>query len=192
MSPPTKRMKRIERGTGINDQQSVGLAQHSSGKSSATAMSSPGDQAKTEQLEFELTWKTKDEIICILHKYTTLLSGLIIEENAREKMRKPNVDLMSTLMNLRVVGRSRGFEPLERNPSVGWNEVVLYLSSEFKSRIVDMLIANHYVVLLEPDSVSSEHKAKLVNQNDALICELIKLRVRTGAITSDSSTSKGT
>ena len=194
MSQPTKRIKLTEQIT--DDQQSADLItsdQHSSSKSPAIAMSS--STMKTghlKDLEFELAWKTRGEIISILNKYTALLSGLV-KADAREEMRKANVNLMSTLMGLpvRVDGRSRSFDSLEHSPAVGWNEVVLYLNSEAKFRIVDTLIANHHV-LLEPDSVSSEYKTKLVNQNSDLICELIKLRVRTGAITSDSSTSKGT
>ena len=157
-------------------------------------MCSSANQAKIgqlEQLEFELIWNTRDEIVSILNKYTALLSGLV-KAGAREEVRKANVVLMSTLKDLpvRVDGRSRSFESLERSPGDSWNEVVLYLNSKVKSKIVDTLMANHDLV--EVRSVSSECKLELIDRNNALICELTKLRVQTGAIPRDSSTSKGT
>ena len=141
-------------------------------------MSNSTEQLK--DLEFEMAWKTRDEIICNLNQHTKLLSGLIIKADAREKMLKANNDLMATLMNLPPKdGCSRSFESLEHDLSDGLNEVVLDLSLKVKSRIVDTLITNHHVVLLKADSSSSETNAKMIDQNNELICELLKLRSRT-------------
>ena len=148
--------------------------------------SSTEDQAKTGQLkdlEFEMSWKIRDEIMRNLNLHTKLFSGLIIKADAREKMLKANNELMATLMNLppKIDGRSKSIESLERSPDdMGMNEVVLDLSLNMKSRIVDTLIANHHVVLLlDADSSSSVTNAKMIGQNNDLICELLKLRSRT-------------
>ena len=154
-------------------------------ESSATTMTnSTEDQAKIGQLndlEFELAWKTRDEIIYNLNLHTKLLSGLIIKPDAREKIRKANSDLIVVLLNLpsKVDGRSRSLESFENSPDdVGLNEVLLDLSWDVKSRIVDTLIANYHVVL-RTDSVASEFKSKLIDQNNYLICELLILKSRT-------------
>ena len=158
--------------------------QLSNSKSSATTMSgSTEDQTKSmqlEDLEFELGWKTRDEIMCTLSEHTTLLSGLIIQEDAREKVRKANADLIVKLLNLplKVDGRWRSIESPECSPDGAPNEVLLDLSSEVRSRIVDTLMVNHNLALLEVGSVSSECKAKLIERNSELIGELVRLRSR--------------
>ena len=161
---------------------------------SVITMTSSANQVtlQLEDLEFELAWKCRDEIILSLNRHTELLSGLIIKADARENLRKANNDLVATLMNLsvKVDGRSRSLESLGRSPDDGPNEVLLDLSSEVRSRIVDTLMINNSLAL-DGDSVSSECKAKLINRNHDLICELLKLRSRTVAISGDSSASKG-
>ena len=173
----------------ISDQKSSNLTN--------STMANSTDQAKTGQLkelEFELEWKTRDEIITNLNQHTKLLSGLIIEADARETIRKANVDLVTTLMNLpvKVGGRWRRFESLKRGPAKGQNEVMLRLNSDVRSKIVDTLMANHHVALLTGDSVENECKSKLTEQNNNMICELLKLKSRTVAVPSDSPTSNGT
>ena len=164
--------------------------QHSNDESLVTKMTFSTKQktAQLEELEFELAWKTREEIIGNLNQHTKLLSGLLITADARKEMRKANNDLMAILMNLpaKVDGQLKSFEPLENRPDGGLNEVVLDLSLDMKSRIVDTLLANHHVVLLEADSVSSESKTKLINENNDLIYELLKLRTRTVAISGGS------
>ena len=160
-------------------------------------MTSSADQAKTAQLKelvFELAWKTKDEIICNLNQHTKLLSGLIIKNDTMEKMRKVNGDLMAALMNLpvKVDGRSKSFESLDHSSDDGSNEILFELNSNVRSRIVDTLMTNHNVVQLESNSVASEFKSELINRNNNLICELVKLSSRTIAIPSDSSVANGT
>ena len=182
-----------------SDQESSELTnsdQHSASESSATTMNSSTDPEKTPQLkdvEFELGWKTRDEIVGNLSLHTTLLSGLIINADAREKMQKVNNDLVTTLMNLplKVDGRTRSFESLGGSPDDGPNEVLLDLSSETRSKIVDTLMINHSLVLLNVESVSSKRKSELIDGNNCLIWELVKLRSRTVAIPGDSSASKG-
>ena len=173
----------------INDQESSNLNngdQHPSterpANTSNPAMSNSTDQTKTGQLkelEFELEWKTRDEIMCSLNQHTKILSGLIIEADAREEIRKANVDLVATLMNLpvKVGGRWKRFE--SRLPASGLNEVVLELNPDVRSRIVDTLMANHHVALLAGDSVENECKSKLIEENNDMICELLKLKSRT-------------
>ena len=43
------------------------------------------ETSQLEDFEFELGWKTRDEIVCNLIQHT-LLSGLILKADAREKM----------------------------------------------------------------------------------------------------------
>ena len=157
-------------------------------------MSSSTKTVQLEDLEFELGWKTRDEIIGNVNQHTALLSGLTIDSETREKLKKVNRDLVAALMDLPVKGggRSEGFESLESGPDGGLNEFVLYLSSEMKTRIVETLMANQHVILLGAKFVSSERKSKLIDENIDLGYELLKLKVRTGAIPSDSSTFKGT
>ena len=169
--------------------------QQSTSEESASTMASSIDQVTSTQikhLEFELPWSTRDEIIASLSQHTKLLSGLIIKEAAREKMRKANGDLMVALMNLplKVDGRLR-FQPREPGADEGPNEVALDLRWDVRSRIQEALTTNHNLALLEADSVSSECKAKLIATNNDLSTELLKLRSRTVAITGDSSASKG-
>ena len=172
-------------GSSTNDQESgdlTGSHQHSRSESSASTMASSTNQVKTvqlEDLEFELAWKTRNEIICNLNQHSELLSGLIVKADAREKMQKANGDLMTTLLNvpLKAGGRLRSLQ--SPGPSTdGPNEVTLDLNLDVKSRIVDTLITNHHIGLLEADSVASECKAKLIDQNNDLICELVKLKSR--------------
>ena len=155
----------------VNHQQSIN-------ESSATAMAcSTLKTVQLKDLEFEIPWKSRDEIIAVLNQHTELLSGLIIQADAREKMQKANVDLVAALLNLSLKAGGRRESSADKGP----NEVVLDLSADLKSRIMDTLITNHHYTLLEatPDSVSSECKTKLVDGNNELICELIKLRSRT-------------
>ena len=167
--------------------------QHSS--SLAATMSSSTDSTKTQlkDVEFELNWQTKDEIVGNLSQHTTLLSGLIVNEDSREKLRKANADLVVVLLNLplKVDGRSRSFESLGHGPGDGPNQVVLDMTWVIRSRVLDALITNHHVAL-QVDSASSDCKSKLIEENNDLICELVKLKSRTVAIPTDSSASNGT
>ena len=187
----------------ISDQESSNLNnndQHPSSENPANTMTNltmSTDRAKTGQLkelQFELAWDTRRAIIDHLDQHTKLLSGLIIEADAGEAMRKANGDLMLVLLNLpvKVGGQWKRFESLERGPCKGQNEVVLELNPDVRSKIVDTLMTNHHVALLAADSVENECKSKLIEQNNELICELLKLKSRTVAILSDSLVSKGT
>ena len=154
-------------------------------------MASSTDQTNTAQLkelEFELAWKTRDEIISNLIEHTNQLSGLTIESDARKATQKANARLLARLMNLPVKGdgRSRSSESLGQS-----SEVVFELDSDVRCRIVDTLMTNHNVVMLEADSAASELKSKLIVRNNKLIGELVKLKSRTVAVLSDSSTSNG-
>ena len=136
---------------------------------------------ETEQLksiEFELSWEIRDEIISTISQHTKLLSGLIIDAYARERMRKANGDLVIKLMNLplKVDGRLRSFESFGRLGGA-LNEVVLDLNQETRSRVVDMLMSNHQIAL-ETGSVLSECKSQQINQNNHLITELLQLKSR--------------
>lgn len=129
-------------------------------------------------LEFELAWKIRDEIISNLNQNTALLSGRIINEAGREKMRKANNDLMLVLMNLpaKIGGLLRRFESVQRDPDEVLNEPVLELKLDLRLRIVNTLMINHHVTLLGADSVSSDFKSKLIDGNKNLIFELLELK----------------
>ena len=172
-----------------NDLESTDLTNSNQHLNSESTMISSTDELK--QLEFELAWKTRDEIICNLNQHTKVLSGLVLKADAREKMRKANNKLVTVLMNLPVDGRLKSFESFERSPDEGLNEVVLDLSLKVRSRILDALTINHSVSLMEADTFSSERKAKLIDQNNELAYELLKLRARTVTVNGDSSLSKG-
>ena len=157
---------------------------HSSSESSEITMCSSTDPVNTawlKNLQFELAWKTRDEIICSLNQHTKLLSDLIIKTDVREKTRKANGDLIVALLNLplKVEDRLRSFDSLGHSPDDGSNDVLLDLGWMARSRIFDTLMTNHNIVLLEADSVSSECKSKLIDQNNDLAYELLKLRTRT-------------
>ena len=182
----------------ISDQESNNL-NNSTMSNSTNQMNA----AQLKELKFELTGKIRDEIIGNLSELTKLLSGLAVEPDARETMRKANGDLMVALLNLPVKadGRLRCSESLGQSsddrpnhqPSDRSIEVVFELNSDLRSRIVDTLMTNHNVaLLLGADSVENECKSKLIEQNSDTICELVKLRSRTVAVPSDSSTSNGT
>ena len=162
--------------------------QYSSSESFATTNS------QLKQLEFELAWKTRETIIGNLSQHTTLLSGLIVNADGREKMQKANVDLVAALMKLplKTDGRLSSLQAGGRSADGGPNALIVDLSWQTRSRIVDTLMANHNIALLGADSVGSEFKSKLIDRNNDLACELLKLRSRTVAISSDSSTSNGT
>ena len=152
--------------------------QHSTGVRSATKMAGSVEPPKTAQLndlEFELAWKTRDEIIASLSQHTKLLSGQIIKATDREQVRKANNDLMATLMNLPLKADVRDSESLSPDEP---NEVVLDLKWEARLRIVDTLMTNHQVALMEVNCVASECKSKLIDQNNELINELLKLKSR--------------
>lgn len=174
-----------------SDQQLAGESSNSeisNSERSTTTMTDSTNQAKAAQLkepefelEFELAWATRDEIICKLNQHTKLLSGLVIKADEREKQRKENNDLVNALMNLpvKVDGRLKSFESFQYDPDGDLNEVVLDLSADVRSRILDTLTTNHSIALLGADSVSSECKSKLIDRNHDLICELLKLASRT-------------
>ena len=165
-----------------SDQQSADLTtsdQQSSGKSPATTMSSSTTKTvQLEDLEFELAWKTRDEIIDDLNQHTALLSGLTINSDTRKKLKKANRDLVTALMDLPVKDGDRSESFQEPKCRAGLNEMVLFLSANVKARIIDTLVANNVVLLLGADSVSSERKAKLIDQNTDLAYELLKLKPR--------------
>ena len=153
-------------------------------------MASSTDQmnaAQLKKLEFELALKTRDEIIANLSEHTKLLSGLTIEPDARETIRKVNARLLARLINLPLKSDDRS-----RRESPGQSsEVVFELDSYFRCKIVDTLMTNHNVAALD-DSSANELKSKLIVRNNNLICELVKLKSRTVTVPTDSSTSKGT
>ena len=136
-------------------------------------------QIKAEQLkgiDLELSWETRDEIIANLSKHSKVLSGLTIDSNAQENMRKANGDLVTKLMclPLKVDGRLSGsFSRL----GGGLNEVVFDLDQEARSRIIDVLMSNHQIAL-EAGSVSNELKSKQIDRNYGMINELLKLKTR--------------
>lgn len=143
-----------------------------------------------KQFEFELAWATRNEIIKNLNQHTKLLSDQInVDANGQEKMRKANVDLMATLMNLSVLDRPTGYKWSESEQYKSPSELMLDLSSELRSRIVDTLVTNNSIALL--NLVPSELKSKLIDRNNELIAELNRLRARTVANSGDSSSSKG-
>ena len=152
-----------------------------------STMSSSTDPVKTSQLnefEFELAWETRRAIISHLDQHTKLLSGLTIKPEARQKLRTANGDLMLGLLNLpvKVDGHSKRFKSLRRSPNgsraSAVNQLVLDLSWEMRSRIVDTLITNHQIVQLDADHIASQLKSTLIDENNNLICELVKLRSR--------------
>lgn len=140
-------------------------------------------QSKSPQLkdlEFELAWNIRDDIIFNLNQQTKVLSGLVIQIDARKKMRKANCDLMVALMSLplKVDGVLRSLESGCSSVN-GTNEVVLDLNWEIRCRIVNTLLTNHSIALSEGDSLESENKSKLIEKNNELVCELLKLKSRT-------------
>lgn len=164
-----------------------GSINNNSTSEASTATSSTGEM-KTGQLndiEFELAWETRDKIVIFLSKHTKLLSGLVISADVREMIRKLNGDLVATLMNLppKADDQSRSFEsPAGNSADFSSNEVVLDLSWNVRQKIVDTLMTNHNIALLGSDSVTNECKTKLINQNNDLVYELLKLNSRTVAI----------
>lgn len=124
--------------TSTSDLESVDLTR-SNQYSSAT------DQAMMlKQLKFELAWATREEIVNSLNQHTKLLSGLVPKADVREKMRKSNSELVTVLMNLpvKVECPSRSSESFESDSDESLTELVLDLSSEVRSRIVDALTIN--------------------------------------------------
>ena len=153
--------------------------QHSE-NSTTTMASSTGlvNSAQLKDLEFELTCSTRDEIISTINRHTELLSGLHIQMNVRETMRKANGNLVTALMDLpRKVDGLNG----SLGAGDGQNEMVLDLSWDDRLRIVDTLMLNHNLAL-DADSVSSEWKSKLIEQNSHLANELLKRRSRVSSI----------
>ena len=186
--------------TGSNESGYLAVTrQQSTSEDSVSTMTNSMEQTmassmETEQLkhpEFEMAWKTREEVIGNLNQHTKLLSGILITADAQEKMQKANKDLMATLMNvpLKVEGQLKNSKSPESRPDGDLNGLVLDLSWELKSRIMHTLILNHHV-LMAASYVSSERKTKLIDQNTDLACELLKLRTRTVEVPSDSS--KGT
>ena len=182
----------------LDETSTVGSDQHSKNESMATT-SGLIDQAKTDQskiglvktgklkadlpekLEFELSWDIRDEIISSLNQHTKLLSGLVINKEAREEIGQMNGDLIAELVSLplKADGQLKSPKSLRRSPSNGPNEVALDLKWSDRLKIVNVLMTNHNIALLEGDSVTSACKSKLIDQNNDLICELVRLRSRT-------------
>lgn len=161
---------------------------HSSKQSLATTSTGSTDEVM-RQLELELVWERRDEIIASLSRHTQLLSGQVVNADARKKLQKENVDLVAKLMELPL--KSANAAPSSSRQSNertnGPNLMVLDLTCEARSRIVYTLMTNHQIALQSPNSVSSELKLKLIEQNNELACELLKLRSRAVAIPDDSS-----
>lgn len=171
--------------TSTSDLESVDLTR-SNQHSSAT------DQAMMlKQLKFELAWKTREEIVNSLNEHTKLLSGLVLKADIREKMRRENIELVTVLMNLpvKVECRSRSSESFESDSDESLTELVLDLSSEVRSRIVDALTINQSISLMDSHSIESQLKSKLIERNNELIGELYRLRAR--AIPGNSSLANG-
>ena len=85
----------------------------------------------------------------------------------------------------------KSFESVQRSSDDGPNKVALDLNWSVRSRIVDLLMINHNIALLEGDSMASECKSRLVDQNNNLAYELLKLRCRIVAALNHLSVSKG-
>ena len=142
-------------------------------------MANSTDQAKTAQLkrlEFALTFEIRDAIVGNLMQHTKFLSGLTVNEDAREAMQKANNYLVAVLMNLpmKVDGRSN----FESHIPDDLNEILLNLNWQVRSRIVDTLIINHNIATLEGDLVASDFRSQLIDDNNDLCCELLKLKTQ--------------
>ena len=160
---------------------------HSS-ESPANEMISSSNQVKASQvkatqakdIELELGWEDRDTIIRSLNQHTKLLAGQTIKSDVRDEIKKANVELVATLMNLPMkIDQSQSSESVsaEGGPNEE-NEVILDLSWEMRSKIVDALMTNHQIALLDADSVAGEFKSKLIAQNNELACELFNLNSR--------------
>lgn len=170
-------------GGSTSDQESSDFTDQQSSSStttmSSTMSSTEMKTAQLKRLEFELSWDARDEIICNLNDHMRLLSGQTIKPDARETMRKVNCDLIVALLDLpvNVDDRSKRFESASSKP----NEVVLDLTWTIRSRILDALITNRQIAMLDGDSISNDFKSKLIDENQDLVYELLKLRSRTVA-----------
>ena len=154
---------------------------------SATIMTDQVQTVLPKDLEFELTWETRDAIHSTLSRHSKLLSGLITTADFREKMQQTNADLISALMNLppKSDSPSRCFESISSDK--GLNEVILDINWDVCSRVVDLLMINN-TALLDDESMTGECKLKLIDQNADLTYELLKLKSRTVSV----DASKGT
>lgn len=142
---------------------------------------------------YELTWSTRDYLIYSLNRYSQLLFGQALTADARNEIIELNLELLSILLGLPLQLQT---PPLNQQPSnlqslnsksemptqpefaAESNEIVLDLHWRTRSRLIDSLATNHSLAVLHGQSVASEAKLKLVEQNNELVNILLKLPAR--------------
>ena len=132
----------------------------------------PASQAsnKSDEIILCLTWSTKNKIIECLNAFTAILYGQRPSE-VDEKHLIDEVDkLMITLSSLKF--KSNGSE-------LNQADLVLDLSWAFRNRLIIHLITNKNYSI--SDNVLSD-KMKLIEENNCLVSELMKLPVRMNEI----------
>ena len=152
----------------------------------------------------DLKWKTRDMIILILNQFSALLKGKIVSNQYKERLVEENNELILILINLGLClsdrpdggrkcdeneissdqngGDDQRFKKDEKKKirlceSATANELVLELGQEARIQIIDQLITNQNVAITLNDSVVTEIKNNLVEENKKLIKSLLDLPV---------------
>lgn len=143
------------------------------------------DQPKEERT-YLLAWTIRDAIILHLSHYSQLFCGENAEEEIKNQIANINLDLYRVLAGL--PSKSKG-----PDGSGSQNKVALDLGFNGRLQIISTLFTNQDL-LVDLESCSEEARKNMVERNNKLIFELLKLPISTindSANKVAPSTSKG-
>ena len=165
------------------DQQATGqksaenLSNDNNEKSNMTKQPATSDTSTTDQSNvFRLNWNAREKLINLLNKYTYFLFSKKISAEAKNVLMKANADLYQSLISLPLKSSAVSSDQVPHA-----NEVVaLSLDCETRSLIIFALAKNQS--LLSVDSSSAEMISKAIEENNALVLQLMKLPVSVIAV----------
>ena len=125
---------------------------------------------------FRLDWKAREKLIGLLNEYTYFLFSKKISTETKSVLMKANADLYLSLISLPLKSSAVSSDPVYHADEV----VAFALDCETRSLIISTLAKNQS--LLSVDSSSAEMKSKVIEENNALVLQLMKLPVSVIAV----------
>lgn len=130
-------------------------------------------QINQSNLVYYLEWTKRDDLIFLLNSYSSFI--LCKSSYDKEELMKRNLDLYQNLTSLSsksTAKKSRKSNNFSNTSAL--NRPVLELDYDTKSKIINCLSDNQSWTF-SSDCFVNDVKLNLVNQNNELVCELLKL-----------------
>ena len=140
---------------------------------------------KTKDKILRMNWTIKDRLIGMLSSYSGLLHYQEISDECRQKAIKETDCLIADLSSLKL--KSADDLSKSKAKSDKSSELVLDLNWATRSKLIIHLVNNKSYIISIGDYADVD-KMNLIDQNNSLIIELIRLPAQLSAVESSAST----